>query len=321
MLLALAALGGASLLSPARVAAKEEVEAWLDRAVATKAEPGSQLSVGFVLWDAVGRSLAGGTFPYVRVTPASGDGAPTEAVANETWPGHFVAVVDVPEGGVGQVTIEVRGTACDADGCRDANALVPIAGTGLPSGVPLPAVAAVQINVPKQVVAGQPAPFEIRLEPNAGLDPAAVPVPDRLFLQAVDARGVALGQVPAAQTADGSLVYRATETFPDAARYAIVASASAAADTTADTAPADDQVFAASSETVTVEPAILSAPVSLAPVAPGAPNVPSTADTGLLPANLAPLAIGLGAVGLLAVTLVAILALGGARSGRRRVES
>ena len=51
---------------------------------------------------------------FVRLVPASG--APVHIVARQDRPGHYVATVEVPTGGLGKVLFGLRGEACSAGG-------------------------------------------------------------------------------------------------------------------------------------------------------------------------------------------------------------
>jgi hypothetical protein len=101
-----------ALVAPLSAAGKEGVRATLRTAVPLDAEPGARLKVAWTLTfageDGVQHPFgAGGVF--VRLVSASGGGSRI-GFAGEYQP-PYTAVVTVPEGGIGDIQIGVRGQA------------------------------------------------------------------------------------------------------------------------------------------------------------------------------------------------------------------
>jgi hypothetical protein len=108
---------GLVLSSAATAMAKgEDAIVTLDSRLPVDAPPGSTVQIAWSV-DIVQGST---TWPFnaegvfVRLTPASGK--PVEVMARQDRPGHYVATVEVPRGGLGRVLFGRRGVACQADG-------------------------------------------------------------------------------------------------------------------------------------------------------------------------------------------------------------
>ena len=106
------AVGAALLVAAAPVAAKEGAQAQLTTTIPRDATPGSTLAVE---WDAfmpspVRRDPILGSPIFIRLLSA-GAGKATEARGSEqpTQSGHYVAMVEVPVGGIRQVQIGLFG--------------------------------------------------------------------------------------------------------------------------------------------------------------------------------------------------------------------
>jgi hypothetical protein len=269
--LALAALAGLALLAPVAALAKGgELEAWLDRPLPTDAAPGTDITIGFLLADAIGHELAFGGFPTLEVRPADGSTEPVTVAANQDWTGHFVAEVEVPAGGLGEISITIPGSACDVNGCRDANVNVPVAGTGLPPGVPLQAISSARITRPDPVAAGETTPLEVILTPNPGPDPAAFPAPERLYLSVIANDGTVVDSVPVTPSDADPLRYTGSATFDTAGGYRLRVSPTSDGNS-------DDMFSTIVTRLVVVEvPA--PAPVAPAPVAPAPGNASPSAS-------------------------------------------
>lgn len=75
-----------------------------------------------IAWTFDNRFGGGGIF--VRLVSATG--APAEVAAAHGAPGHYSAMVRVPEGGIGDIQIGIEGTTSGANGSHPAPVLFPI---------------------------------------------------------------------------------------------------------------------------------------------------------------------------------------------------
>jgi hypothetical protein len=57
------------------------------------------LQVGYTFWDTRVGDFPNVESPYVKLYPAKGKAAPSEAIIDQDFPGHVLATVTVPEGG------------------------------------------------------------------------------------------------------------------------------------------------------------------------------------------------------------------------------
>jgi hypothetical protein len=135
--LALGCLAGAA----GGVLAKADIIARLDAPLPTSAPAGEPLTVGWTLVLPGGGGLTG-TAVVLRLYPAHG-GASVDVTAREDQPGHWVASVIVPVGGLATIGIGIPGESCVGSVCRPALDLFTVTE---PSGslVPSPAT----LNVP-----------------------------------------------------------------------------------------------------------------------------------------------------------------------------
>jgi len=128
-----------SLVAPAL--AKEGGEAVLDAPVPRDAVPGTTIEIGWTIvipLEGGGTGRMFGTPTYVRLVSPDGT-SEMQAYGHETAPesGHYVATVDVPAGGIGQVVIALAGTSCDAaGGCSQSDFVFPIVGDSLTAADP-----------------------------------------------------------------------------------------------------------------------------------------------------------------------------------------
>jgi hypothetical protein len=132
LLVAVVAAGVAAL--PA--AGKEGVEATLRTNVPLDAEPGTQLRIAWTLRYADGDSRGrpfGANGVFVRLVSASGARAETGlAPTGSHASGEYAATILVPEGGIGDVEIGLRGWTSGAGGTRRSDLLFPITNDPVP---------------------------------------------------------------------------------------------------------------------------------------------------------------------------------------------
>jgi hypothetical protein len=122
--------------------AKEGAVARLDTAVRRDAEPGSTIKIGWSILMAVDGQMRPifGSPTYVRLVSPDGT-ATTEAEGVETAfeSGHYVASIEVPAGGIGNLVVAMHGNACYTDGpCQQADYVFPLNDEARLSGVPKP---------------------------------------------------------------------------------------------------------------------------------------------------------------------------------------
>jgi hypothetical protein len=115
-----------ALIAAPGASPKEGARAQLLTPLPLAAKPGSAIQVR---WSVDVPDGSGGHRPFgaggmfVRLLSATG-ADPTTGFADGS--GRFATRVRVPEGGIGGVRAGLRGTRCDANGCRRADALFPL---------------------------------------------------------------------------------------------------------------------------------------------------------------------------------------------------
>jgi hypothetical protein len=137
--LALLALA-AALFSAIPAAAKDGVRATLTTTVPLDAKAGTKLRISWRLAYAEDgkRRLFGGSGVFVRLGSASGAAAQTGFARQDG--GHYTATVAVPEGGVGDVQIGIRGWVSGEVERRRSDLLFPITNDPLPGQLDSPRV-------------------------------------------------------------------------------------------------------------------------------------------------------------------------------------
>lgn len=133
LLATVAAVGVAAL--PA--AAKDGVEATLVTNLPLDAEPGARIRVGWTLTYAEGEERGrpfGANGVFVRLVSAAGAQAETGFAPTGSYAtGRYAATVTVPEGGIADVRIGLRGWTSGARGTRRSDLLFPIANDPVPA--------------------------------------------------------------------------------------------------------------------------------------------------------------------------------------------
>jgi hypothetical protein len=140
----LIALLGILTLAVAPASAKEGAEAKLDTAIPRDAEPGSTIDVGWsVFFVADGKQEpVDGSPVYIRLVAPDGTSS-TEMMGTETpsGSGHYVATIQVPGGGIGEVIVGMVGEACSDGACQRSDLIFPLTDDALVTG-PAPTVPA-----------------------------------------------------------------------------------------------------------------------------------------------------------------------------------
>ncbi len=122
----------AALFSALPAAAKDGVRATLTTNVRLDARPGTKLTIAWRLaYSEDGtRRLFGGSGVFVRLASASGAAAKTGFARQDR--GSYRATVAVPEGGIGDVQIGIRGWVSGQVARRRSDLLFPITNDPLP---------------------------------------------------------------------------------------------------------------------------------------------------------------------------------------------
>jgi hypothetical protein len=208
---------------PAHAADADEdrpLELWMDRPLAEGVPAGTELPIGLMVWDTLAQDLTSGNPPFVRIQPAEGNAEPSLVTLVEDWRGHYSGSIPVPSGGMGEFEAGFGGTACDNEGCRRAEIVLPISGVGPPPEAPLPSIAQAQILVTGTPVAGEPFDVSILLEPNQPWSLQSYATPDRLFVQVREPRAEVIDRVEATPGVS-AFRYRTSLTLPAAGDFVL----------------------------------------------------------------------------------------------------
>jgi hypothetical protein len=196
--------------------------AWLDATLPLDVAPGTRVRVGAFVWSEVAAAVLPSVTLRATIKSASGGTAAT-AYAAEDWPGHVVAELTVPDGGVGGVEIALPGTICDAAGtCVPQDTPIPIVGVGPPTGVPLATIGSAFIDPPAGApVAGEPVTFEVGVEPRVAWPAPGLILPDTIWLQVRVLQGPIVDDVAATLVDAGAGRYEARVTFNRAGQFVV----------------------------------------------------------------------------------------------------
>ena len=199
-------------------------EVWFDEPLPPDIPAGQQVPIGFTIWDRTAQAMTQLNQVEVRVHPATGKATPTQAHAISDWPGHFGATITIPKGGLGLIDVGLLAQVCRDDGsCVNDFFVMTVGGIGPPPDAKLAALLEATIVAPRgSVVAGRPIALDALARPRAAWDPATVPLPDHLVLQATTLRGEALAtaELPAVRNESGR--YRGQITIPQSGDVALV---------------------------------------------------------------------------------------------------
>ena len=133
----------------AGVLAKDGAIVTLDSSLPSDPDPGSEIIVG---WTVQVAGQGGQLEPFnaeamfVRLVPASGE--PIEVVGRQDPPGHYVATVTVPAGGIRDVVFGLRGESCSGGTCQPSDILFAVDDSVVPVFAPAGAQAASEPNAP-----------------------------------------------------------------------------------------------------------------------------------------------------------------------------
>ena len=118
--------------------AKEGAEARLDTTLPRDAEPGATIDVGWSVFSIVADTSypMSATSVYIRLVGVDGTSS-TEVVGTERplGSGHYTAAIQVPDGGIGQVIVGLKGESCSrTEGCSRMDMIFPLTDDPLVSG-------------------------------------------------------------------------------------------------------------------------------------------------------------------------------------------
>jgi hypothetical protein len=163
------------------------IQAWLDSdSITPDAPPGGIVQVGYSFWDTRQQEFFPPGEVYVRLHPKTGNAKPSEAQIDADFPGHVLATVVVPEGGVGDLEVGMLVPTCvDPGGCSDQDAPFTIAGVGPPPDArPEDLIGAEILPLVGDTVAGREFPVSVNVVPHGLWDFDKIPLPDHLVVVA-----------------------------------------------------------------------------------------------------------------------------------------
>jgi hypothetical protein len=193
-----------------------QIEIWQDQPLPPDVPVGRTLDVGFTAWDATGKTLGRVNGAQVRIHPKTGKAKPIEAFSRSDWPGHLVAPITIPDGGLGTIEIGFTGREChdDTGTCKDIFAPFQWGGVGPPPDAPRSLLVEASIQPPVEpVLTGVPFDVVAEVTPRADWGADGLALPAQLVLVARAVRGSSFSM--ADLNAEGDGPYRASMTIPD----------------------------------------------------------------------------------------------------------
>ncbi len=252
------------------------IQEWVDVKLPPDTPAGRKVTIGITLWDPLAQKLSRIGKPYLRIHAATGKAVSEQVLMQEDWPGHQVATVAVPTGGIGRIEAGLVGHDCDASGtCHEETAPFTFGGYGPPPDARRTDLVVASIeDLPRTLSVGDTVTVTADLVPNAdwGLD--ALALPDRLVLEAAPPRGTDLAQVDLQQSQpfDGS--YHGSLTIPNGSDILLRVSLPAADGGPGETFPAVVHLAVLGATDESAAPAPTASGVAPAsPAAPG-PDIP-----------------------------------------------
>ena len=166
------------------------------------------MQVGYTFWDTRVGDFPNVEGPYVKLHPAKGKAAPSEAIIEQDFPGHVLATVTVPEGGVGALEVGLRSNGKDTP--------LTIAGTGPPPAAPVQNLVSATIQpLVGDTVVGRAFPLTVEVQPRGLYDVTAVPMPDHVTAIARHPGGPGLATAELRPTGGPGLPYTGKLTIPE----------------------------------------------------------------------------------------------------------
>lgn len=126
-----------ALMSTTAALAKDDAVATIDSPLPPDADPGTEIAVG---WTVAVPVTDGSPAPFsaeamfIRLVPATGE--PIETIGRQDRPGHYVATVTIPAGGLRDVEFGLRGESCSNGTCERSDLMFIAAGTPLEAAIP-----------------------------------------------------------------------------------------------------------------------------------------------------------------------------------------
>ena len=169
-----------------------EVQIWQDEALPPDVPEGRTIDVGFTAWDATGGTLFRVGGAQVRVHPKTGKAKPIEAFTRSDWPGHLVAPITIPKGGLGTIEVGFTAQECHDDTGTCSEVFQPFAwgGVGPPPDASRALLVDASIHPPAEpLIAGQPFEVVADVTPRAAWGADALALPTQLVVVARAVRG------------------------------------------------------------------------------------------------------------------------------------
>jgi hypothetical protein len=205
------------------------IETWIDAPIAgpPDAPAGGLVSVGATFWNARDNALFGINGLNVKLYPKTGSAKPSVAKAIQDFPGHILAQLPIPQGGIGRVEIVASGQECAADGssCHDVDIPLKIAGTGPPPDAPPgKLVTAELLPITGDAVAGRPVSIAVLLHQIGLWTLESFPLPDSIEVTSTKVGGGRLGSARLQQDPPiPSQPYRGTIRIPEPGNVVLAA--------------------------------------------------------------------------------------------------
>jgi hypothetical protein len=218
-LLALAApaLAQSSAPSPAEPPPTSDpnTQFWQDEPLPPDVPEGRTVDVGYTMWDVSRQALSQVNAADIRVYPKAGKAKPTEGHTHSDWPGHVIAPLTVPKGGLGRVEIGFPAQVCHDDGtCETLFLPFTFGGVGPPPDAPRSMLVTATIHpVAGPVTVGEAFDVDVDLAPRVGWDPRLLALPTQVVLIANQLNGTSTTQVDLRLVNEGH--YTASITLAD----------------------------------------------------------------------------------------------------------
>ena len=194
--------------------------AWLDAPVPRGAPAGSTITVGAVLVEGDSANLMQFATPAFRLSPASGAAPATLANGTPDWRGHFVAHLEVPAGGAGELRVGLPGTICVNDACTAGDWPFEIR-VGPPTGLPLPLLTTADLVLADATLtAHATTAVEVDLAPRITW-PQPLALPDRLVLEVRVPQGPTVAEIPLDREAAGGGRYTGSLSLDQPGDYVV----------------------------------------------------------------------------------------------------
>jgi hypothetical protein len=280
-LLPLLTLPWLALAIPVAAAPTPEPEivgrAWLDAALPTDAPAGSSIHVGVFAINGDPSGSAGVTI-QLRLHSKLARVKPSVVTATPDWPGHYVADIVVPTGGVGTLDVVIPAEPCATAGCDSAELVFQPVSPGPPLGLPLPFLSTATLTVSTSSPgAGDSMTAIVMVMPRVDWPAPGLEMPDALTIQVRDSKDTFVKDVPAPAVAGDPGQFQATFSIDDGGTYVVQA---------ADAEKATDvDLFAGAQATLTVVAAPSASPAPVVTATEG--GIPDWWPVGLVVAALA----------------------------------